>query len=155
MKTRLPALLATAALSAGAAAAAPSTAVADRHADAAVAVPRPPSVAAALRPPRPLNDPFAVSPQLYERRGPRFSGLPGASVLDLQRRVRVKALMATAGGGMAQLLVNGRDALTVMHKEVVDLGDLGIYEVQIGRAGVALSEPGASDAAGGKKVVLR
>lgn len=151
MKTRLLALLAAAALSVGAAAAAPAAAVPDRRADAA----RPPSVAAALRPPRPLNDPFAVSPQLYERRGPRFSGLPGASVLDLQRRVRVKALMATAGGGMAQLLVDGRDALTVMHKEVVDLGDLGIYEVQIGRAGVALGEPGTSDAAGGKKVVLR
>lgn len=98
-------------------------------------------------------DPFEVSPQLREGRGGnRFMGLPGANVLDLQRRVQVRALLITPQGRAAQLAINGRETVTIMDKELVDLGDLGTFQVQIDREGVALFNPSAPQ---GKKVVLR
>lgn len=111
---------------------------------------------AAVRPPRQnsvLSDPFEVSPQLREgRRGARFAGLPGASVLELQRRVQLKAVLRTKQGTLAQLLINHKDTITVMHKELIDLGDLGTFLIEIDSGTVALSPPSAPQ---GKKVVLR
>jgi len=100
-----------------------------------------------------LSDPFEVSPQLREgRRGSRFAGLPGASVLELQRRVQLKAVLRTTQGTLAQLLINHKDTITVMHKELIDLGDLGTFLVEIDSGTVTLSSPSAPQ---GKKVVLR
>jgi len=117
---------------------------------------RPEAAVKALRPSRQnaqLNDPFEVSPQLREgRRGTRFAGLPGANVLDLQRRVQLKAILRTTQGTLAQLLINHKDTLTVMHKELIDLGDLGTFLVEVDSGTVTLSNPSTPQ---GKKVVLR
>lgn len=100
-----------------------------------------------------LSDPFEVSPQLREgRRGARFAGLPGANVLELQRRVQLKAVLRTRQGTLVQLLINHKDTITVMHKELIDLGDLGTFLVEADSGTVTLSNPSAPQ---GKKVVLR
>ncbi|MDR0578322.1 MAG: hypothetical protein LBI87_12540 [Candidatus Accumulibacter sp.] len=110
------------------------------------------------RPPRQLEltaDPFEVSPQLREGRGARFTGLPGASVLELQRRVRVRAVLRTRapdGEALAQLLINDKDLITIMDKELIDLGDLGTFQAEIKADAVSLSNPSNPQ---GKKVVLR
>ena len=115
-----------------------------------------PTAPAAARPSRQnslLSDPFEVSPQLREgRRGARFAGLPGANVLDLQRRVALKAILRTKQGTLAQLLINHKDTITVMHKELIDLGDLGTFLVEVDSGTVTLSNPSSPQ---GKKVVLR
>ena len=76
----------------------------------------------------------------------------GASVLELQRRVQLKAVLRTRQGTLAQLQINHKDTITVMHKELIDLGDLGTFLVEIDSGTVALSSPSAPQ---GKKVVLR
>ena len=103
----------------------------------------------------PLADPFEVSPQLREaRRGARFAGLPDANVLDLQRRIQLKSILRTAGGklAVAQLLINQKDTITVMNKELIDLGEMGTFQVDIDSGTVTLSNPSTPQ---GKKVVLR
>ncbi|MDD5328502.1 MAG: hypothetical protein PHX38_00725 [Sulfuricella sp.] len=98
------------------------------------------------------RDPFEVSAQLKEgRSGGRFMGLPKSGTLDLQRRIQVKALLRTAQGGIAQLVVNNKDIVTVMDKELIDLGDLGAFQVRINAEGLTLIDPSAP----GKRVVLR
>lgn len=116
-----------------------------------------------------MIDPFAVSPQLREgrRSGGAFNGLPSASKLDVQRQVRVKALLVTAFGRVAQLelpgLANGPggrggadgggQTMTVMDGEMVDFGDLGTYTVHIGATnGITLSDPGTPQ---GNRITLR
>lgn len=115
-----------------------------------------PAPVAAVPAPAPQEverDPFEVSPQLKEgRSGMRFSGLPKSGALDLQRRIQIKAIMVTAQGGLAQLLVNGKDAVTVMDGELIDLGEMGTHQVRIVKGMVELHAPGAPE---GKKVVLR
>ncbi len=110
----------------------------------------------AVRPSRQVDlmvDPFEVSPQLREgRSGSRFTGLPGASVLELQRRVRVRAVLRTPQGTLAQLLINNKDVVTLMDKELIDLGDLGTYQAEILAGAVSLANPSQPQ---GKKVVLR
>ncbi|HLA31610.1 MAG TPA: hypothetical protein VJ047_11380 [Pseudomonas sp.] len=113
-----------------------------------------------------MVDPFAVSPQLREgrRSGGAFNGLPSASKLDVQRQVRVKALLVTGFGRVAQLelpgIVGGRggaagggQTMTVMDGDLVDLGDLGTYTVHIGATkGITLSNPGTPQ---GNRITLR
>lgn len=116
-----------------------------------------------------MIDPFAVSPQLREgRRGSAFNGLPSASKLDVQRQVRVKALLVTAFGRVAQLelpgLANGPggrgaapngdgQTMTVMDGDLVDFGELGTYTVHIGATnGITLSNPGLPQ---GNRITLR
>lgn len=116
-----------------------------------------------------MIDPFAVSPQLREgRRSAAFSGLPSASKLDVQRQVRVKALLVTAFGRVAQLelpgLANGPggrgaaangdgQTMTVMDGDLVDFGELGTYTVHIGATnGITLSNPGTPQ---GNRITLR
>lgn len=99
------------------------------------------------------NDPFEVSPQLREgRSGNRYRGLPGASILELQRQVQLRALIITPQGRAAQLAVKGTETITVMDKELIDLGGLGTFLVHIERDGVTLYNPSMPQ---GKKVVLR
>ena len=100
------------------------------------------------------NDPFEVSPQLREGRsfGSRYTGVPGASVLELQRQVQLRALLTTANGKAAMLSFKNTETITVMDKELIDLGPLGTFLVQIDRDGVSLINPSAPQ---GKKVVLR
>ena len=100
------------------------------------------------------NDPFEVSPQLREGRaiGGRYSGVPGASILELQRQVRLRALLMTPHGKAAMLSIKNSETITVMDKELIDLGPLGTFLIQIDRDGVALLNPAAPQ---GKKVVLR
>lgn len=100
------------------------------------------------------NDPFEVSPQLREGRtfGSRYTGVPGASVLELQRQVQLRALLTTPHGKAAMLSFKNSETITVMDKELVDLGPLGTYLIQIDRDGVTLFNPSAPQ---GKKVVLR
>jgi hypothetical protein len=97
-------------------------------------------------------DPFGVSPQLRAGAGARFSGLPDASMLELQRRVQVRAVLRTSQGVLAQLLINNKDVITLMDKDLIDLGDLGIFQAEIQTGAVALSNPNNPQ---GKKVVLR
>ena len=110
-----------------------------------------------------MVDPFAVSPQLREgrRSGGAFNGLPSASKLDVQRQVRVKALLVTAFGRVAQLelpgiasgAAGGGQTMTVMDGDLVDLGDLGTYTVHIGATnGITLSNPGTPQ---GNRITLR
>ncbi len=109
-----------------------------------------------------LVDPFEVSPQLREgRRGlGAFTGLPNATKLDIQRHVRVKAILVTATRSAAQLDFGGRafevvgrgkgasaqlggESIMVMDGELVDFGELGTYTVHINaREGVTLANPG-------------
>nr|WP_305642275.1 hypothetical protein [Rhodoferax sp.] len=99
------------------------------------------------------NDPFEVSPQLREGRSAnRYQGSPGASILELQRQVRLKALVITPQGRAAQLAINPTETITVMDRELIDLGDLGTFLVQIDRQGVTLLDPSMPQ---GKKVILR
>ena len=100
------------------------------------------------------NDPFEVSPQLREGRnfGSRYTGVPGASVLELQRQVQLRALLTTPYGKAAMLSIKNMETITVMDKELIDLGPLGTFLVQIDRDGVSLYNPSAPQ---GKKVVLR
>lgn len=100
------------------------------------------------------NDPFEVSPQLREGRsfGSRYTGAPGASVLELQRQVQLRALLTTSNGKAAMLSIKNTETITVMDKELIDLGPLGTFLVQIDRDGVSLFNPSAPQ---GKKVVLR
>ncbi|MDR1936191.1 MAG: hypothetical protein LBS49_11550 [Candidatus Accumulibacter sp.] len=109
----------------------------------------------ALRPSRQIElgvDPFEVSPQLRDGRGARFTGLPGAGVLELQRRVQVRAVLRTARGALAQLLINNKDVITLMDKELIDLGEMGTFQAEIRDGTVSLSDPGNPQ---GKRVVLR
>lgn len=101
-----------------------------------------------------VNDPFEVSPQLREGRGfgSRYTGVPGASVLELQRQVQLRALLTTPNGKAAMLSIKNTETITVMDKELIDLGPLGTFLIQIGRDGVSLFNPSAPQ---GKKVVLR
>jgi hypothetical protein len=129
----------------------------NRHGDsplaarAAHALPAPP--AAGGRRFEASNDPFEVSPQLREARsGNRYTGLPGASILELQRQVQLRALIITPQGRAAQLAVKGTETITVMDKELIDLGGLGTFLVHIERDGVTLYNPSMPQ---GKKVVLR
>ena len=117
--------------------------------------PAAPPVARAGRINAALADPFEVSPQLREgRRSTRFAGLPDANVLDLQRRIELKSILRTAGGklAVAQLLINQKDTITVMNKELIDLGEMGTFQVDIDSGTVTLSNPSTPQ---GKKVVLR
>ena len=99
------------------------------------------------------GDPFEVTPQLRAGRSRSpFTGLPGASVLELKRRVQLRAVLHTGQGAVAQLLINDKDVLTIMDKELIDLGELGIFQVEIKSAAVSLSDPNNLQ---GKKVVLR
>ena len=99
------------------------------------------------------NDPFEVSPQLREgRRSNRYTGLPGASILELQKQVQLRALIITPQGRAVQLFVRGAETITVMDKDLIDLGSLGTFLVQIERDGVTLYNPSLPQ---GKKVVLR
>lgn len=100
------------------------------------------------------NDPFEVSPQLREGRsfGSRYTGVPGASILELQRQVQLRALLTTSSGKAAMLSIKNTETITVMDKELIDLGSLGTFLVQIDRDGVSLFNPSAPQ---GKKVVLR
>lgn len=99
------------------------------------------------------NDPFEVSPQLREGRSAhRYQGSPGASILELQKQVRLKALVITPQGRAAQLAINQTETITVMDRELIDLGGLGTFFVQIERQGVTLSDPSMPQ---GKKVILR
>jgi hypothetical protein len=100
------------------------------------------------------NDPFEVSPQLREGRsfGSRYTGAPGASVLELQRQVQLRALLTTPHGKAAMLSIKNTETITVMDKELIDLGPLGTFLIQIDRDGVSLFNPSAPQ---GKKVVLR
>lgn len=100
------------------------------------------------------NDPFAVSPQLREGRtfGSRYAGIPGASVLELQRQVQLRALLSTPHGKAAMLSIKNSETITVMEKELVDLGPLGTFFIQIDRDAVTLFNPSAPQ---GKRIVLR
>ncbi|MDR0440942.1 MAG: hypothetical protein LBI59_08185, partial [Candidatus Accumulibacter sp.] len=91
-------------------------------------------------------------PRLREASGARFSGLPDVSTLELQRRVHVRAVLRTPHGALAQLLINDKEVVTLMDKELIDLGDLGVYQAEIQADAVALSNPNNPQ---GKKVVLR
>ena len=99
------------------------------------------------------GDPFEVTPQLRagRNRSP-FTGLPGASVLELKRRVQLRAVLRSAQGAVAQLLINEKDVITIMDKELIDLGELGTFQVEIQSATVSLLDPNNRQ---GKKVVLR
>ncbi len=100
-----------------------------------------------------MTDPFEVSPQLREgRTGNRYTGLPGASILELQKQVQLRALLITPQGRAAQLSINNVETITVMDKELIDLGGLGTFLVQIERQGVTLFNPSMPQ---GKKVILR
>lgn len=102
-----------------------------------------------------MIDPFEVSPQLREgRRSPtRFSGLPVASKLDVQRQIQVKALLITPRGRGAQLLVRGDQSILVKDGDLVDFGDLGTFTVHVGAdEGVTLTNPGMPQ---GNKITLR
>lgn len=102
-----------------------------------------------------MIDPFEVSPQLRDgRRSPgNFNGLPIASKLDIQRQVQVKALLVTARGRGAQLLVRGQQALLVKDGDLVDFGDLGTFTIHVGAVdGVTLTHPGLPQ---GNKITLR
>ena len=102
-----------------------------------------------------MIDPFEVSPQLRDgRRSPaRFSGLPVASKLDVQRQIQVKALLVTARGRGAQLLVRGDQSILVKDGDLVDFGDLGTFTIHVGaEEGVTLSNPGLPQ---GNKITLR
>ncbi len=109
--------------------------------------------AAAAPTPAPVaRDPFEVSPQLREGRSYRYSGLPGANVLEVQRRVQVRAVIRSGQNTLAQLFINNKDAITVMDKELIDLADFGTFQVNISGGTVALTDPSSPQ---GKKVVLR
>lgn len=100
-----------------------------------------------------MVDPFEVSPQLREGRNrASFSGLPSATVLELKRRVQLRAVLRTAQGTLAQLLINEKDVVTIMDKELIDLGDMGTFQAEIQAGTVSLSNPNNPQ---GKKVVLR
>jgi hypothetical protein len=101
-----------------------------------------------------VGDPFEVSPQLRagRRPGTAFGGLPAAGRLELQRQVQVRALLITARQRIAQLSVRQKEVITVADRELVDLGDLGVYEVRIERDAVVLLNPGSPQSS---KVVLR
>ncbi len=117
-----------------------------RRADAAVVPAAAPPAAIVTR------DPFEVSPQLREGRNYRYSGLPSANVLEVQRRVLVRAVIRSGQDTLVQLLINNKDAITVMDKELIDLADFGTFQVVISNGTVALSDPNNLQ---GKKVVLR
>jgi hypothetical protein len=102
-----------------------------------------------------MVDPFEVSPQLRDgRRSPgSFSGLPVASKLDVQRQIQVKALLVTARGRGAQLLVRGQQSILIKDGDLVDFGDLGTFIVHVGAdEGVTLSTPGQPQS---NKITLR
>lgn len=95
---------------------------------------------------------FEVSPQLREGRSYRYSGLPGANVLEVQRRVQVRAVIRSGQNTLAQLFINNKDAITVMDKELIDLADFGTFQVDIsGGTVTAPTDPARRKA----KVVLR
>lgn len=101
-----------------------------------------------------LVDPFEVSPQLRDnRRSPgAFAGLPSASRLDVQRQIQVKAVLVSARGKGAQLLVRGQTVL-VKDGDLVDFGDLGTYAVHVDtKDGVTLTNPGMPQ---GSRITLR
>jgi hypothetical protein len=118
----------------------------------------PEEAAAPARGARPIDrgdlavEPVGGAPQLRAGAGARFSGLPDASMLELQRRVQVRAVLRTSQGVLAQLLINNKDVITLMDKDLIDLGDLGIFQAEIQTGAVALSNPNNPQ---GKKVVLR
>jgi hypothetical protein len=92
--------------------------------------------------PAAARDPFEVSPQLREGRKYGYSGLPNANVLEVQRRVQVRAVIRSGQHTLAQLFIDNKDTITVMDKELIDLGDLGTFLVHIERDGtVALYQP--------------
>lgn len=101
-----------------------------------------------------VADPFEVSPQL--RDGPKNSsspgGLPNAGRLELQRQVQLRALLAIGGRRVAQLVIRDKDSLTVHDRELIDLGELGVFEVRIERDAVSLFNPSAPQ---GSKLILR
>lgn len=97
------------------------------------------------------NDPFEVSPQLREgRTGNRYPSGGGASVLELNRFIRLKAVLLIRGHAAAQLQIRNQETITVMDKELIDLGDLGTFQVTIDHEGVALANPGLPQ---GRKVL--
>lgn len=98
------------------------------------------------------RDPFEVSPQLREGRRYGYSGLPSANVLEVQRRVQVRAVIRSGQNTLVQLFIDNKDAITVMDKELIDLADFGTFQVVINNGTVALSDPNNLQ---GKKVVLR
>ncbi len=102
--------------------------------------------------PAAARDPFEVSPQLREGRKYGYSGLPNANVLEVQRRVQVRAVIRSGQHTLAQLFIDNKDAITVMDKELIDLADFGTFQVIIDNGTVALSDPNNRQ---GKKVVLR
>lgn len=121
----------------------------------AAALPVTPTTAVAETAPMPAavaRDPFEVSPQLREGRSYRYSGLPSANVLEVQRRIQVRAVIRSGQNTLAQLLINNKDAITVMDKELIDLADFGVFQVVINNGTVALTDPSNLQ---GKKVVLR
>lgn len=120
---------------------------------APAASPPAPTPSASVRRFESANDPFEVSPQLREgRSGARYTGLPGASILELQKQVQLRALLITPQSRAAQLSINQSETITVMDKELIDLGNLGTFLVQIDRDGVTLFNPSMPQ---GKKVILR
>lgn len=124
-----------------------------RAAPSALPATAPTAAARTPRQPDLMVDPFEVSPQLREGRNRSpFTGLPGANVLELKRRVQLRAVLRTAQGTLAQLLINDKDVVTIMDKELIDLGDLGTFQAEIQAGTVSLSNPNNPQ---GKKVVLR
>ncbi|MDR2113103.1 MAG: hypothetical protein LBQ62_08410 [Candidatus Accumulibacter sp.] len=87
----------------------------------------------------PMPDPFEISPQPHESRGARFTVPPGASALDPRRRARLRAVIRTAQGAEARLLVNDKDAATPMDKGLIDLGEPGAFQSEIQAGTVSLS----------------
>lgn len=90
-----------------------------------------------------IADPFEVSPQLRENRkaGSNFGGLPSSSKLELQRQIQLRAVLITQRGRAAQLAIRQKDTITVMDGELVELGELGTFNVKIDHEGVTLSDP--------------
>lgn len=100
-----------------------------------------------------LVDPFSVSPQLRQGKTSQtpYGGLPGAGRLELQQQIQLKAVVIMAKRRAAQLNVRGKD-ITVLDGELVDLSDLGTFEIRIDRESVTLSNPSAPQ---GAKLILR
>lgn len=71
---------------------------------------------------------------------------------NCKKQVQLRALIITPQGRAVQLFVRGAETITVMDKELIDLGSLGTFLVHIERDGVTLYNPSLPQ---GKKVVLR
>lgn len=100
-----------------------------------------------------IADPFEVSPQLRESgKNKAFTGLPDAGRLELQRQIEVRALLLIANRRVAQLAIRDKDLITVHDRELLDLGELGVFEVRIERDAVSLFNPSMPQAT---KLILR